>query len=105
MFLCVERKDQLMLDLDSVPENRQGYILFLPCSKGSKSESLQPYLVGENGLTIRLFKVGDNPFTNSKLRVYHLKYCRVSGFFDEESSSFKVQTIETLPPFGIGNDH
>ena len=82
--------------MNSDPENQKwnGYILFLPFAKGSKSESIRPFLVCDRNEVHLLFVSGDNPFENNSLIEYHKYYCDISGKYDSEKKLIFVNKIE-----------
>jgi hypothetical protein len=73
-----------------------GYILFLPFAKGSKSESIRPFLVCDSSQIHLLFVSGDNPFSNESLKEYHRSFCAVLGKYDEGRNVILVESVETL---------
>lgn len=84
------------------PDEKVGYVLFLPWAQGTRSASTQPFLVHEPDQALRLFHPGDNPFENGYFKSLHGSWCKLSGTVDSESGVFKVDQAEILPdPFGV----
>jgi hypothetical protein len=75
---------------------REGYVVFLPWAPGSRSESLQPFLVTGPGSAVRLFCPGDNPFQNESLKACHLHWCSLRGQWDAGKSLLLVSDIRIL---------
>lgn len=62
---------------------KEGIVVFMQTDKGSKSQSVQPYLYQGNGEMVRLWKQGDNPFEQNALKPYDGKRVCVTGSTDE----------------------
>jgi len=58
-------------------ETCEGYLLFLPWAQGSKSESLQPFLVQGPSLIRRVILTGENPFDHEVTQSLHGCWCRL----------------------------
>lgn len=58
---------------------KDGVIIFLKQNLGSKSEGVYPYLYSNIGECIRVFKDGDNPFTNDYFKPYDSKRVKIIG--------------------------
>lgn len=56
-----------------------GIIEYKTFAKGSKSESLRPFICLENGSQILLYKKDDNPFENKGLTEFEGKKVSVEG--------------------------
>ncbi len=73
----------------------QGIIIFIKIDIGSKSESSQPFLYQGKGKLLRLYKQGDNPFSNESLKPFDGKTVRIEGNPDE-NDIFCVNLIEEI---------
>ena len=75
----------------------EGFVLFVPFDKHSKSEHLAPVLLCEQGVVYKLSKPEDNPFMHESIQPFHGKYCRVEGEPAVENSSIIISKIEEIP--------
>ncbi len=76
------------------PKQFEGFVLFVLMNEGTKSERLAPLLIRGGGSTILLHLEGDHSFEGVKLRPYHKKYCKLSGYLNTDRMSMKVTEIE-----------
>jgi hypothetical protein len=65
-------------------ENLTGKIEFMLFAEGTKSESLQPFLIDKNGKKIRIYKKNDNPFMNNYFTAFEGKSVCISGEYSNE---------------------
>ena len=66
---------------------RSGVVVFLTTNRGSKSESLQPYLYQSRDIPLlRIMYRGDNPFENDRLLEYDGKRIDVCGVLSESGT-------------------
>ena len=68
-----------------------GTVIFQKINKGSKSESMQPFLYIKQNEIIHLFMQNSNPFENTNLQAYDGKVITVKGYFNNQS--FVVEEI------------
>ena len=74
----------------------KGIIVFLETFKGTKSESLQPFLYMGQGRTIRVYKKGDNPFENASFSCFDAKEVWLEGELNEDGV-LEVETVSFDP--------
>ncbi len=74
-------------------ENLTGKIEFMLFAEGTKSESLQPFLIDKDGNKIRVYKKDDNPFMNNYFTAFEGKSVCVSG--EHSNNTFIVDSITT----------
>jgi len=80
-----------------------GHVVFALYAKGTKSESWRPFAVLPDGKTIGLHMLGDNPFTNDKLKIFHGCFCQFTGHFSTGKDLLVVSGIEKISdPFLAG---
>lgn len=65
-------------------ENLTGKIEFMLFAEGTKSESLQPFLIDKDGKKIRVYKKDDNPFMNNYFTAFEGKSVCISGEYSNE---------------------
>ncbi len=81
-------------------ENLTGKIEFMLFAEGTKSESLQPFLIDKNGKKIRIYKKNDNPFMNNYFTAFEGKSVCISGEYSNEifivdSITDEVETVDS----------
>lgn len=69
----------------------EGEVQFLPFAFGSKSQGIRPFLVGEDGSKVLLYKEDDNPFENNGLRELNGQWVQVEGAF--RGKTFCVEQV------------
>ena len=67
----------------------EGKVIFKPANEGSKSESLQPYLVVSDEKEIHLFLQDSNPFENNQLKSFEDKIITVEGVMKDNTFVIK----------------
>lgn len=72
----------------------EGFVLFVPVNKGTKSERLAPVFIAEGGASFRLYSKDDPSFEAVSFRPYHKKYCKLSGYLDVDRMQIEVTDIE-----------
>jgi hypothetical protein len=72
----------------------KGTVVFQMANIGSKSEGCHPYLKLEDGSTVKLGLVGDNPFMHTKLRAYDLKKVVLEGDYNENGKFIATSIAE-----------
>ncbi|MCR4735120.1 MAG: hypothetical protein K5829_08975 [Treponema sp.] len=72
-------------------EKKIGKIQFLPFASGTKSESLQPFLIDKDGNKIHVYKKDDNPFMNNYFNAFEGKSVCVSGEYS--NNTFIIDSI------------
>lgn len=70
-----------------------GKVVFKLSNVASKSESLQPYLVGENEKEIHIFLKDSNPFENNQLKDLEDKTIKAEGIIKD--NTFIIHEIKT----------
>lgn len=73
-------------------EKREGLLIFLQYAKGTKSESLKPYLYENKNAVLPLWKKDDNPFQNDSLCAYDGKHVIIEG--RRLDDVFEIENIE-----------
>ncbi len=81
-------------------ENLTGKIEFMLFAEGTKSESLQPFLIDKDGKKIRVYKKDDNPFMNNYFTAFEGKSVCISGEYSNEifivdSITDEVETVDS----------
>lgn len=79
-------------------EKLTGVVEFRPFAAGSKSESQQPFLVLEDGTSLRIKHINDNPFSNETLKKFEGKTVVVIGVKPPVDAPFSVKEIEAVLP-------
>lgn len=75
----------------------KGTVIFQMASVGSKSEGNHPFLRLEDGSTVKLGLVGDNPFMHTKLRAYENKNVVLEGEYNENGKFIATSITEDAP--------
>ena len=68
----------------------KGRIVFLKTNFGSKSEGQFPFLVLEDGETVKILLENENPFENNALREYEGKLVEAEGEFNENGTFIAI---------------
>ena len=74
----------------------KGTVIFQMASIGSKSEGNHPFLQLEDGSTVKLGLVGDNPFMHTKLRAYENKNVVLEGEYNENGKFIATSIAEDV---------
>lgn len=74
----------------------EGVILFRSFAAGSKSASMQPYLLLDSGELIRVFYRDDNPYENETLKEFEGKRICAIGYSDGIDGIFHIQSVEEI---------
>ena len=72
----------------------KGTVIFQMANVGSKSEGNHPFLLLEDGKTVKLGLVGDNPFMHTTLRAYENKKVVLEGDFNENGKFIATSVAE-----------
>jgi hypothetical protein len=75
----------------------KGTVIFQMANVGSKSEGNHPFLLLEDGSTVKLGLVGDNPFMHTKLRAYENKNVVLEGDYNENGKFIATSIAEDVP--------
>jgi hypothetical protein len=75
----------------------KGTVIFQMANVGSKSEGNHPFLLLEDGSTVKLGLVGDNPFMHTKLRAYENKNVVIEGDYNENGKFIATSIAEDVP--------
>ena len=75
----------------------KGTVIFQMANIGSKSEGNHPFLRLEDGTTVRIALVGDNPFMHTKLRAYDNKSVVLEGDYNENGKFIATSIAEDAP--------
>lgn len=91
----------------------EGVLRLLPFAPGSKSEGIRPFLVGDDGSRVLLYKKQDNPFENRGFHGVENQRVQVEG--ELRGGTFHVEQLhiqeaavqnecsqEPAPPEGAG---
>ena len=88
-----------------MPADIEGRIIFRLFAEGSKSESMQPYLVLPDGSEVRVTFSGDNPFENTSLEDDDGRTVIVSGDYSpQDPSLFEITAIREPVASEEGDD-
>ena len=73
-----------------------GVLKFDTYAQGSKSESMQPYLVLDTGEKMRLYKEADNPFENESLISFSNKRVQIIGRINDTDGILIIDSIKEI---------
>ena len=73
----------------------KGTLIFMSVNSSSKSEGVYPFLLTDEGQSIRIALIGDNPFENSKLKDYESMMVILEGELNE-NGKFIAERIEKV---------
>ena len=74
----------------------KGTVIFQMANVGSKSEGNHPFLLLEDGSSVKLGLVGDNPFMHTRLRAYDQKKVVLEGDYNENGKFIATSIAEDM---------